>query len=177
MWTMSLATVIESASSRMQRDEKWGHVVYRATLDVTGPTEVASTVGSGHSFTVDEPVSFGGGDAGPGPVEYALAALGSCQAITYQFWAAHLGVVVDTIHIVVEGDLDLRGFFGVREGVRPGLGAVRVNVCGQRTGVTAAIRRTGGGGGRALPRPGYLHRDRRGGTDPHRFVMAGAVSG
>ncbi|MDQ1391442.1 MAG: hypothetical protein QOF30_419 [Acidimicrobiaceae bacterium] len=128
MWNMSLTTVMESASSRMRRDEKWGHVVYRATLDVTGATEVAATVGSGHSFTVDEPASFGGGDAGPGPVEYALAALGSCQAITYQFWAAHLGVTVDTIHIVVEGDLDLRGFFGVREGVRPGLGAVRVNV-------------------------------------------------
>jgi uncharacterized OsmC-like protein len=126
--TAPLTTVIESASSRMASDEKWGHVVYRATLDVTGATEVMSTVGSGHTFTVDEPVSFGGGNAGPGPVEYALAALGSCQAITYQFWAAHLGVAVDTVHIVVEGDLDLRGFFGVREGVRPGLGAVRVNV-------------------------------------------------
>lgn len=132
MWTMSpntsLATVIESASSRMVRDEKWGHVVYRATLDLTGATEVASEVGSGHSFIVDEPVSFGGANGGPGPVEYALAALGSCQAITYQFWAAHLGVAVDAVHIVVEGDLDLRGFFGVREGVRPGLGAVRVHV-------------------------------------------------
>ncbi|MDQ1378679.1 MAG: hypothetical protein QOE15_2852, partial [Acidimicrobiaceae bacterium] len=35
----SLATVVESASSRMVRDEKWGHVVYRATLDLTGATE------------------------------------------------------------------------------------------------------------------------------------------
>ena len=31
------------------------------------------------------------------PVEYALAALGSCQAITYRVWAAPFGVKLDEV--------------------------------------------------------------------------------
>ena len=81
-----------------------------------------------HSFTVDEPSALGGADAAASPVQYALASLGSCQAITYRFWAAQLGVTLDSITVRVEGDLDLRGFFGVDDGVRPGFSGVHVEV-------------------------------------------------
>ncbi|TVT03423.1 OsmC family protein [Amycolatopsis bartoniae] len=46
-----------------------------------------------HAFSVDEPQPLSGTDVAANPVEYALAALGSCQVITYQFWAAKLGVL------------------------------------------------------------------------------------
>ena len=72
--------------------------------------------------------ALGGADAAANPVQYALASLGSCQAITYRFWAAQLGVELDTLSVRVEGDLDLRGFFGVDDEVRPGFTAVRVEV-------------------------------------------------
>jgi uncharacterized OsmC-like protein len=62
------------------------------------------------------------------PVQYALASLGSCQAITYRFWAAQLGIQVDSLTVRVSGDLDLRGFFGTDDTVRPGFTAVRVEV-------------------------------------------------
>ena len=61
-------------------------------------------------------------------MQYALASLGSCQAITYRLWAAQLGVTLDSITVRVEGDLDLRGLFGVDDTVRPGFSAVRVEV-------------------------------------------------
>jgi hypothetical protein len=35
-------------------------------------------------------------------VEYALAALGSCQAITYRVWAAQLGIKLDKVEIGIE---------------------------------------------------------------------------
>ena len=81
-----------------------------------------------HAFTVDEPPALGGGGTAPNPVEYALASLGSCQAITYRFWAEHLGVAFDKLTVTVEGDLDIRRFLGVDESVRPGFSAVRVRV-------------------------------------------------
>jgi uncharacterized OsmC-like protein len=68
---------------------------------------------------VDEPPALGGADSAANPVQYALASLGSCQAITYRFWAEQLGIAVDSVSVRAEGDLDLRGFFGVDETVRP----------------------------------------------------------
>ena len=82
----------------------------------------------GHDVVVDEPSSLGGEDEAPNPVEFALASLISCQVVTYRFWAAELGVAVDDVRIRAEGDLDVRGFFGPRDGVRPGFGDVRLEV-------------------------------------------------
>jgi len=62
------------------------------------------------------------------PVEYALAALGSCQAITYRVWAAQLGVKLDKVEIGIDGDIDLRGFFGIDDRIRAGFNAVRIRV-------------------------------------------------
>jgi uncharacterized OsmC-like protein len=62
------------------------------------------------------------------PVQYTLASLGSYQAITYRFWAAQLGIPFDELAVRVEGDLDIRGFFGFDDTVRPGFTAVRVEV-------------------------------------------------
>ena len=91
------------------------------------PTAMVRSTGT-HTFTVDEPAKLGGGGTAPNPVQYALASLGSCQAITYRFWAEQLGISLGTLTVRVEGDLDIRGFFGFGDGVRPGLSAVRVQV-------------------------------------------------
>jgi uncharacterized OsmC-like protein len=81
-----------------------------------------------HALTIDEPMGIGGTDAGPNPVEVVLAALGTCQAITYRVWAAVLGVELDEVRFETEGDIDLNGFFGLRDDVRPGFGAIRHRV-------------------------------------------------
>lgn len=124
---MSLTEVIAATHDAVASDPANAHATFRADSELVGVTEVAVRAGS-HTFTVDEPVTLGGGGTAPNPVEYALAALGSCQAITYRFWAEHLGIPVDGIRVEVEGDLDVRGFFGIDESVRPGFGGVRVSV-------------------------------------------------
>lgn len=73
-----------------------------------------------HSFTIDEPAGLGGTDLGANPVEHLLAALASCTVITYQVWAEKLGLTLEGVDVTVDGDVDLRGFFGTAEGVRPG---------------------------------------------------------
>ena len=81
-----------------------------------------------HVLTVDEPESLGGTDAGPNPVELILAALGTCQEITYRAYATALGIPLDSVSVELEGDIDLRGFFAVDDSVRPGYEAVRGTV-------------------------------------------------
>ncbi len=79
-------------------------------------------------LTVDEPPTLGGTDAGPNPVELVLGALATCQEITYRAYATALGIPLESVSVKVEGDLDLRGFFAVKDGVRSGFQSVRGTV-------------------------------------------------
>lgn len=81
-----------------------------------------------HRIIVDEPKALGGTDEGPNPVELVLAALTTCQAITYRVWAMKLGIALDSVGVEADGDIDLRGFFGVDDSVRPGYSAIRLRV-------------------------------------------------
>jgi len=77
------------------------------------------------SLTVDEPPNLGGTDTGPNPVELVLAALATCQEITYRAYATALGIPLDSVSVKLEGSLDLRGFFAVKDDVRAGFNGVR----------------------------------------------------
>ncbi len=79
-------------------------------------------------FAVDEPVALGGEDSAPNPVEYLLAALATCQEITYRLYADALGIPLDDVSVTLEGDIDLRGFLDVDDAVPPGFGAIRSTV-------------------------------------------------
>ena len=80
------------------------------------------------SVDVDEPPALGGNDKAPNPVEYALAALATCQEITYRLHADALGIPLDDVSVRLEGEIDLRGFFGAASSVRPGFQRVTGSV-------------------------------------------------
>jgi len=73
-----------------------------------------------HKLTIDEPTSFGGKDEGASPVELILAALGSCQEITYKAFATALGIDIKSVSVDLKADLDLKGFLAIDDKVRPG---------------------------------------------------------
>ncbi|KQZ99509.1 osmotically inducible protein OsmC [Mesorhizobium sp. Root157] len=77
---------------------------------------------------VDEPPALGGQDSAPNPVEYILAALGSCQEITYRLYADALGIPLTGVSVQLSGSIDLRGFFNVDRNVRPGYQQINAEV-------------------------------------------------
>ncbi len=79
-------------------------------------------------FAVDEPEALGGTDSAPNPVEYLLAALASCQEITYRLYADALGIPLDDVSVTLEGEIDLRGFLDVDDAVAPGFRVIRGTV-------------------------------------------------
>jgi uncharacterized OsmC-like protein len=76
------------------------------------------TVGgdAGHEFDVDTYPAFGGADASPSPLSYALAALSSCNQITASIVAKELGVALGAWTFDVQGDLDTAVMVAGEEG-------------------------------------------------------------
>lgn len=124
---MSLETLINDNRRAIEAEPIRAKAVFSVHGDLVGLTEV-DLHARGHAVKVDEPSSLGGEDLGANPVEHALIALASCQAITYRFWAAKLGIEIDGIEIAAEGDLDVRGFFGFDDYVRAGFTSVRLEI-------------------------------------------------
>ena len=81
-----------------------------------------------HKLIVDEPKSFGGKDEGPSPVELILAALATCQEITYKAFATALGTNLESVSVNLNGTLDLQGFLGLNKNTRPGFQNIKGNV-------------------------------------------------
>jgi putative redox protein len=52
-----------------------------------------------HRLVADEPVSAGGGDAGPDPYDYLLASLGVCTSMTIGFYARRHQLPLENITV------------------------------------------------------------------------------
>lgn len=98
-----------------------------ATIKILGEgTGVQTTVRAGrHTLVADEQAAMGGADAGPSPLEHALAALASCEEVIAQLVAREMGIGVDGIDWDVQATLDPRGLMGDPV-VRPFFQSVRV---------------------------------------------------
>lgn len=81
------------------------------------------------SFTlpVDEPVGLLGGNSAANPVEHILAGLASCLVIGISYNAAARGIELEDLQVHLEGDINLEGFLGLNEKVRPGYQSIQLN--------------------------------------------------
>jgi uncharacterized OsmC-like protein len=124
---MPVRDAVEAVRQSIEADPSRAVLRLRSEAELVGVTEVSVRMGN-HTLTVDEPKSVGGTGVAANPVQLALAALGSCQAITYRYWAEMLGLQLDGVSVRVEGDFDVRGFFGFHPDAVPGLAGVTCQV-------------------------------------------------
>ena len=114
-------------AQRIAADPASGQLTFRVNGSGTGSVGTAIAAGK-HAFLVDEPDALAGDDAAASPVEFALAALISCQVVVYRLYAQALGIQVDDIDVKAEGDLDARRLFGIEQSVRAGFAGVRLAI-------------------------------------------------
>ena len=68
----------------------------------------------------DEPPVLLGKNVGPNAVESLLQSLASCLAVGFSYNAAVQGISVKNLEFELEGKIDLHGFLGLSDQVRPG---------------------------------------------------------
>lgn len=127
--TPTLAQTVEGFTSALTASPEAGTITPRVTTQHESGTATTVKVQAGpHNFVIDEPETLGGANTGANPVEHLLASLATCQVITYQVWAAKLGIAIETIEVDAQGDLDVRGFFGVDDSVPAGFSTISTTV-------------------------------------------------
>jgi uncharacterized OsmC-like protein len=71
-------------------------------------------------MAADEPPLLLGKDQGANPVEYLLTGLAACVTTSIVYHGAARGIQISRLESELEGDLDLHGFLGLSDAVRPG---------------------------------------------------------
>jgi uncharacterized OsmC-like protein len=130
---------LETAVETISGDSDVGMFTFRAETEWEDALKSVTTIDEfdqagetvhTREFTLrgDEPEQILGERTGPNAVELLLGALGSCLSVGYAANAAHMGIELDDLRFEMEGDVDLRGFLGISEDVRPGYESITCTV-------------------------------------------------
>lgn len=93
-----------------------------------------------YTIRIDEPLELAGTNRHPNPQEYLLAALNACMVVGYSAVAALHGVELTELTIRTTGDIDLRGFLGVSDEVKPGYDSLKYTVRIKGSGTPEQMR-------------------------------------
>ncbi len=109
----------------LRKEPKRGITTFHANSVWVNGGRVQTTI---REFTVegDEPDALLGGNTAPNAVEAVLHALGACLAVTVAYHGAARGIAIQALEFDVTGDLDLNGFLGLSEVIRPGYQNIHV---------------------------------------------------
>jgi uncharacterized OsmC-like protein len=124
MSSQAIKQALEGFVDVLRNKPKTGRAPRTATVRVSQGTLCEIDV-DGHKLLSDTPNVLGGQNKGPTPGALLRASLGSCLAISYVGWAARLGIPVEHVEVVIEGDFDPRGALGAAEVVPVEYGAFR----------------------------------------------------
>ena len=119
---------VAGLAAKIQTTPEVAATVWRARVDWDGGFRSAATVREFPAVASDEPEALGGTDMAANPVEQLLGALGNCLAVGFAANATAAGIVIRSLSIDVEGDLDLHTFLGLNPAGNAGFQGIRVAV-------------------------------------------------
>jgi len=130
----SLGKMVEE----VKNDATKGFVRFKVTSSWKGQTRSESRVQSyflngqeiprRFSIAADEPPELLGENTAPNPQELLMSAFNACIMVGYVATASVMGVQLDSVEIDTEGELNLRGFLGIDEKVKPGYDSIQYTV-------------------------------------------------
>lgn len=126
----TVAAIQEDASKALVRfavATRWtGQTGSRST--VKGYELAGEHIAREFEIAADEPSELLGRNTAPNPQELLMAAVNACMTVGYVAGASIHGITLDSLEIETTGQLDLRGFLGLDDGVAPGYEAIDYTV-------------------------------------------------
>lgn len=119
---------VAGLANKINESPEVASTVWKAVVSWDEGFRSKASIRSFDPITSDEPVSLGGSDTAPNPVEQLLGALGNCLAVGYAANATAAGIEISNLTIELEGDLDLHTFLGLNPDGHAGYEAIRVKV-------------------------------------------------
>ena len=118
---------LEGLIGHVKEEPEAGKTVWNARTHWLGGFASQAQI---RDFTIrmDEPPPLGGSNTAPNMVEMDLGAYGCCLTTGYVMNAGLAGIKLEGVDVELEGDLDLRGFFGLSSEVSPGYSGIRAKV-------------------------------------------------
>ena len=108
--------VIGEFAQQLASDPSADKSRWSARTTWTGAFTSSTSAREHEPIVIDEPELLAGGNSAPNPVEYLLAALGSCLAVGYAASAAARDIELRSLEIELSGTIDLQVFLGLAEG-------------------------------------------------------------
>ena len=123
-----IRTAQRPLKDRYRADPATARVTLRATASDEG-APIACQLDLGHGALPSEAhVGVGGPGTAPCSGDLLLGSLAACAQITCQMVATAMGIPVERVGVVAEGDLDLRGTLGVARDVPIGFEDIRLRI-------------------------------------------------
>jgi uncharacterized OsmC-like protein len=129
---------LKHVMAEVSEDPSKGKVKFHVTTSWKGTTRSKTRVESyelggqkikrDFSLTIDEPEELLGENTAPNPQEVLMAAFNACVMNTYVIAAAMKGIKLEKVEMETGGELDLRGFLGLDEAVKPGYDEISYTV-------------------------------------------------
>lgn len=129
---------LEDLIEKIKNDDAKGFVRFKVASSWTGQTRSETRVASyfmdgqeiprGFSIVADEPRELLGENSAPNPQELLMAAFNACIMVGYVATASVMQVTLESVEIETEGALNLRGFLGIDQEVKPGYDSIHYTV-------------------------------------------------